>query len=329
MTYPTSYRIADALHHAGIAFERDVPLRRHTTFRIGGPAEFFVDARNVETVAGVIRIGRQLGVPVRCIGGGSNLLVSDEGVRGIVVVNRIAHLRWDGVEACVGAGYGWDELVASSVDRGVGGIAAMSGIPGSVGGAIYGNAGAYGECVSDRLVKATVVAPDGEITTRAQAELRFGYRGSALKDSGDVVVEATFALDMGDRVELSEQRDMILKTRAEKHPRPDEPTAGSYFKNIDDFAVRTRLIRELALPDTGHRIAAGLLLDRVGARGHRVGDAQVFDKHANIIVNCGLATALDVVRLSDWMRGAVDAAFNVQLEPEVIWLGEPVRSENR
>jgi UDP-N-acetylmuramate dehydrogenase len=320
--------IADALTETGIQFERDVPLNSCTTFRIGGPADFLVEADTVETMSDVVRFGRENAVPVLCLGGGSNVLVSDRGVSGIVVVNRVDEASFDADKVTLGAGSTWDDVVAASVDKGLNGFVSMSGIPGSVGGAIYGNAGAYGQCVGDALESVRVVTPDGLVRDIPSSGLSFGYRESILKTTGDIIVEATFVLSSGDTIRLAEERATILQTRESKHPSPSEPTAGSFFKNIDDNQIRSRLIHELGLPDSGHRIAAGLLLDKVGARGHREGDAQVFEKHANIIVNRGDATASDVLALSRWMQDRVHGKFSVHLEPEVIWFGRPDETTN-
>lgn len=319
-THTGPAHIANLVQREGVPVERGVPLSEFTTFRIGGPADCLVVAQTAEDIAKVLRVAREHGIPVRCIGGGSNLLVDDEGVSGIFVVNRVGSLRIDGTTVYAGGGVSWDDTVEFAVRHGLAGMSAMSGIPGTVGGAICGNAGAYGECVGDRLQSVTVVRPDG---TRAQYDasaLSFGYRTSALRRTGEVVVEAVFTLDRDDADRLREHRETILATRAQKLPAHDVPTAGSFFKNIDDTRDRKRLIEELDLPDTGHRIAAGLLLDRVGARGWVEGGAQVFDRHANIIVNRGAATSADVLRLSARMRERVRDAFGIELEPEVIHL---------
>jgi UDP-N-acetylmuramate dehydrogenase len=320
--------IADALTETNIRFERDVPLNSCTTFRIGGLADFFVEADTVEIMSDVVRFGRDYAVPVRCLGGGSNVLVSDRGVSGIVIINRVVEASFDADRVTLGAGSTWDDAVAATVEKGLDGFVSMSGIPGSVGGAIYGNAGAYGQCVADALESVKVVTRDGFVRDIPSSGLSFGYRESILKTTGDIIVEATFMLSAGDTVRLAEERETILQTRESKHPSPNEPTAGSFFKNIDDDQTRSRLIHELGLPDSGHRIAAGLLLDKVGARGHREGDAKVFEKHANIIVNRGHATASDVLALSKWMHDRVHGKFNVQLEPEVIWFGRTDNTTN-
>jgi len=312
----------DALIRAGVAVERDVSLKEHTTFRIGGKVRVLAAVTKPEQAVAVVTLARRLCVPVRCLGGGSNVLVSDDGVPGVVMINRISGLAFDGGTIRVGGGHGWDELVEATCVRSLGGMSAMSGIPGSVGGAICGNAGAYGQSVSGSLISVTVVNPDGSLTVLAPDELGFRYRHSRLKETGQVVVEAAFALKGADPARLREHRDTILATRAAKLPAKSERTAGSFFKNIEREADRKRLTRLLDLPDSEHRIAAGLLLDKVGARGMCVGDAAVFERHANIIVNRGHATARDVLELSRRMHRMVREAFAIELEREVMWFGE-------
>ncbi len=310
-----------ALNREGVTAERDIPLAAYTTFRIGGVADIVATATTEDQVAAAVRVARKFGTALRCIGGGSNLLVSDDGVDGIVLVNAIRRLSFEGGFAIVGAGYEWDSLVEASVSRGLGGIAGMSGIPGTVGGAVCGNAGAYGESVGDRVVSVRVVDRDGQFREIERAGLGFRYRGSALKTSGEPIVLVQLALRPEDRRAISEQRQSVLDSRAEKHPPKSALTAGSFFKNIDDAGERARLALALGLVTHERRLAAGLLLDRAGARGLRVGDAEVYSKHANIIVNRGHATAAEVNRLAVLMKEKVRHAFGVQLQREVIWLG--------
>ncbi|HPU85660.1 MAG TPA: UDP-N-acetylmuramate dehydrogenase [Candidatus Latescibacteria bacterium] len=310
-----------ALNREGVTAERDIPLAAYTTFRIGGVADILATATTEDQVAVVVRVARKFGTALRCIGGGSNLLVSDDGVDGIVLVNAIRGLSFEGGFAIVGAGYEWDSLVEASVSHGLGGIAGMSGIPGTVGGAVCGNAGAYGESVGDRVVSVRVVDRDGQFREIERAGLGFRYRGSALKTSGEPIVRVQLALRPEDRRAISEQRQSVLNSRAEKHPPKSALTAGSFFKNIDDAGERARLALALGLVTHERRLAAGLLLDRAGARGLRVGDAEVYSKHANIIVNRGHATAAEVNRLAVLMKEKVRHAFGVQLQREVIWLG--------
>ncbi len=306
---------------AGITVHHRVLLHDHTTFRIGGPAMLLVEARSTEEAATAVRAAGEAGAPVRCLGGGSNVLASDEGYPGVVLGNRIAEIRFDGETVTAGGGVPWDDFVRETVDRGYAGTAAMSGIPGTVGGAIYGNAGAYGQSVSDALIDVTLVDTSGVPRTLGRRELGFAYRESTLKRTGGVVTEARFRLSPGKVSELTAAREQILATRRRKHPSASEGTAGSFFKNIEDAAERERLTELLDLPRNDHRIAAGLLLDKVGVRGMRVGDAMVFDKHANIIVNAGRATARDVLTLAVRMKARVHDAFGIALEREVVWLG--------
>ena len=312
-----------ALIAAGMSVKLSHPLSAATTFRIGGPADIFVEASSAEQTATAVLLARDSGLPLTCLGGDSNILASDIGCDGIVLSAAVRGITFEGTTAIVGAGESWDDFVKASAESGLAGITAMSGIPGSVGGAIAGNAGAYGECVSDRLIDVRVVDQDGTIATIPASAIEFSYRHSSLKETKQVIVEARFALDESDPLELVSRREDILATRRGKHPDHTLATAGSFFRNIDAADERARVRSRLELPDDGRRIAAGLLLDHAGARGMSVGDASVYEKHANIIVNRGHARASDVIELSNGMRDAVAQRFDILLTPEVRWIGRP------
>jgi UDP-N-acetylmuramate dehydrogenase len=296
------------------------PLRHHTTFRIGGPAEFFFAARSVDQLTDALRAARELGLPVFLLGGGSNLLVSDDGVRGLVVRNAIETLEFDGTVVHVGGGYDYLELIRRCRDRGLAGLAYAAGIPGSVGGAIYGNAGCYGQDIGSRTVECTIATLDGTVVeTRPAAWFEFGYRDSRLKRDPRVVLTALIQLEAGDGDAIQREIDEKLEIRRVKHPQwRMEPTAGSYFKNLPpDWQMPGGKLS----PGT-HRVAAGQLLDECQCRGLRLGDAMVFEKHANIIVNAGHASARDVLTLAAEMKRRVRDRFGVTLEEEVMFLGE-------
>ena len=296
------------------------PLRHHTTFRIGGPADYFYAARTIDQLTAALRAGRELGLPVFLLGGGSNLLVSDEGFRGLVVRNAIETLEFDGAAVLVGCGHDYLELIRHCRDRGLAGLAYAAGIPGSVGGAIYGNAGCYGQDIGSRTVECTIATPDGTVVeTQPGAWFEFAYRDSRLKREPRVLLTALLQLEHGDGDAIQREIDEKLEIRRVKHPQwRIEPTAGSYFKNLPpDW----RMPGGKLSPGT-HRVAAGQLLDECGCRGLRVGDAMVFEKHANIIVNMGHASARDVLTLAAEMKRRAHERFGVTLEEEVMFLGE-------
>jgi len=297
-----------------------VPMRLHTTLRIGGPADFFFTARAPERLADALRAGHALGLPVHLVGGGSNLLVSDAGLRGLVIRNACEKVEFDGPVVRAGAGADFLELIQACRERSLAGLAFAAGIPGTVGGAVYGNAGCYGLDIGSLVVDCTHVTPDGaEVEKRPAAWYEFAYRDSRLKRDPRVLLECRLRLAPGDPAAIQREMDEKLEIRRVKHPDwRTEPTAGSYFKNLPS---------DWQLPGAKHspgtrRVAAGQLLDECECRGLRVGDAMVYPKHANIIVNAGRATARDVLALAEIMKTRVRERFGVELEEEVVFLGE-------
>ncbi len=293
----------------GADVREDVPLCDHTTLRIGGPARYFCEVTDGAQLAAALAAAGELGIPRLLLGGGSNLLVLDGGFDGLVIINRILGFEGSGGRVKVGAGESYHGLVERLADEGLAGLGFAAGVPGSVGGAVFGNAGCYGRAIGDLLDQIVLLDPDGG-GRRAVApdELELGYRRSALQASGAVVEAITLRLEPGDRDALRREIADNLAVRETKHP-IDIPSAGSYFKNLPPQEPG------------GRRIAAGLLLDQVGCKGLTVGGAAVFDRHANIIVNRGGASAEDVLALADEMKRRVLGRFGVRLEEEVRQVG--------
>ena len=269
----------------GDALLTDEPLRHHTTFRIGGPADWFVAARTPGTLVAALAAAHALELPVFLLGGGSNLLVSDEGFRGLVVRNACESVEFDGTAVLVEGGADYLEFIRQCQARGLAGLAYAAGIPGSVGGAVYGNAGCYGQDIGSRIVECTVATLDGaKVQTLPAAWFEFAYRDSRLKREPRALLSCLMRLEAGDPAAIQREIDEKLEIRRVKHPQwRDEPTAGSYFKNLPPGFQVPGLPHS---PGT-HRVPAGALLDACDARGMRVGDAAVFAKHANILVNAG------------------------------------------
>lgn len=299
------------------------PLRHHTTFRIGGPADFYFAARTEDQLVTALRTAHEIGLPAFLLGGGSNLLVSDEGYRGLVVRNAIDRVEFDGAAAQVGCGADFLDLIYRCRDLGLAGLEFAAGIPGTVGGALYGNAGCYGQDIGQVTIECTITSPDGaRVETRPAAWFEFAYRDSRLKRDPHVLLTCLLQFRRGDREEIQRVIEEKLEVRRVKHPQwRIEPTAGSYFKNLPpDWQLPGGKLS----PGT-RRVAAGQLLDEVGCRGLRVGDAMVFSKHANILVNAGRATAREVLELAETMKARVREKFGVELEEEVMFLGDRPR----
>ena len=295
------------------------PLRYHTTFRIGGPADFYYAAKEPDLLVAALRAAREMELPVFLLGGGSNLLVSDEGFRGLVVRNACEKIEFDGTAAHVECGADFLDLIYQCRDRSLSGLEFAAGIPGSVGGALYGNAGCYGQDIGSFTIECTHTPHDGSLVeTRPASWYEFAYRDSRLKRDPRVLLSCLLQFKKGDAAEIQKVIDEKLEVRRVKHPQwRIEPTAGSFFKNLPpDWQMPGARLS----PGT-RRVAAGQLLDECDCRGLRVGDAMVYAKHANIIVNAGHATAHDACALAEEMKRRVRGRFGVELEEEVMFLG--------
>jgi UDP-N-acetylmuramate dehydrogenase len=323
MSAPTQDVHAHLRRALGDALLVDEPLRHHTTFQIGGPADFFVAPKTPELLVAALRAAHECELPVHLIGGGSNLLVSDDGLRGLVVRNDCGTVEFDGTAVHVGCGADYLEFILRCRERGLAGLAYAAGIPGSVGGAIYGNAGCYGQDIGARVLECSIATLDGAtVETRPASWFEFAYRDSRLKREPRVLLSATLRLEPGEPAAIQREIDEKLEIRREKHPQwRTEPTAGSYFKNLPPGFQVPGLPHS---PGT-HRIPAGALLDACDCRALRVGGAAVFAKHANILVNAGHATARDMLALAEEMKRRVRERFGVELEEEVMFLGERPR----
>lgn len=293
--------------------KKNVLLSEYTTFQIGGPADRFVTIRDAGLLAELLAAARELRIPAFLLGEGSNLLIDDAGLRGLVIHDRMDAVAFDGRQLRVEAGAGFHSLILSSVDHGLSGLEFAAGIPGTVGGAVWGNAGCYGRAIGDFLLHARWIEPDGHIREVGQGDFEFEYRESILKHNGCVLIDLVLELFEGEIEESHKIIEEKLELRRRKHPQ-GQPCAGSYFKNLPP-----------AHPGE-HRIPAGKLLDEVGAKSFRVGDAAVFEKHANIIVNLGQASAKDVLALASQMKRRVREEFGVELGEEVSFIGENLRA---
>ncbi len=297
-----------ALVQAGFPPERILPgamLSRYTTFRVGGPADVLVQIASAEEIAVALRAARRAGVPVTVIGNGSNLLVRDGGIRGLVlrIASSFCDIRREGNSLRVQAGASIGAWAEAAQRVGLAGLAELSGIPGRVGGGVIMNAGAYGGELSQVVTEVSTLAlSDLAPLSFAGEALRFSYRHSAMMDAGVIVTDVLLSLTPGDPEAIRERMESLSRTRREKQPL-EYPSAGSTFKRPQGFF-------------------AAKLIDDCGLRGLRVGDAQVSTKHAGFVVNLGKATASDILSLMDAVRSRVLAATGVTLEPEVRILGE-------
>ena len=280
----------------------DEPMSRHTTFRVGGPADVVIEPSSPEETVAAIRIARQMGVPVYVMGNGSNMLVRDGGMEGIVVLlgERMSKITRDGHRLHAQAGAMLSRLSREALNAGLKGLVFASGIPGTVGGAVVMNAGAYGGQMADVLVGAKVLMGD-EIRWMTLEELEMGYRTTRPLREGGIVLEAEFELEGGDVEALTAETNELSRRRREKQPL-SLPSAGSTFKRPEGYF-------------------AGALIEQAGLKGKSVGGAQVSELHAGFVVNTGNATAADVLGLIEHIQQTVYRQSGVRLEPEVRIVG--------
>ena len=279
------------------------PMKNHTTFRIGGNADYFVSASK-EQLTKILAVAKQDEVPVTIIGNGSNLLVKDGGIRGLVVEigKSMEDIQVHGNCITAGAGALLSKIARAAADAGLSGLEFASGIPGSLGGAVVMNAGAYGGEMKQVLVSAKVLDKDGEEKTLSNEELELSYRHSCIEEKGYIVVEATIQLNPREKEQILEEMEDIRKRRLAKQPL-EFPSAGSTFKRPEGYF-------------------AGKLIQDCGLSGYAVGGAQVSEKHNGFVINKGNATAQDVQNLIKDVKKEVYRQFQVELVPEVKIIGE-------
>jgi UDP-N-acetylmuramate dehydrogenase len=282
----------------------DAGMSEQTTFRIGGAADCFIPLARSEDVPVILEFVREAGIPSLTMGKGSNLLVSDRGIRGVVIkIDRgIDRYEVAGERIRAEAGLGLQRLAEIACDHGLSGLEFACGIPGNIGGAVYMNAGAYGGEMKDIIEWVRLIGEDGkEITCRGD-EMEFGYRRSVLQRRNMIVREVSVKLQRGEQRAIKEKMKELAAQREERQPL-DLPSAGSTFRRPPDNY-------------------AGALIAKAGLQGCRIGGAEVSTKHAGFIVNVGGATCSDVVRLIDHIRVTVDKEFGILLEPEIKIVGE-------
>ncbi|MDP1889464.1 MAG: UDP-N-acetylmuramate dehydrogenase [Gemmatimonadaceae bacterium] len=315
MSLPAPGVLADQL---ASALDREhlrlsVPLAPYTTFRIGGPADVLYDATSADALATAVATARRLGVPWFVLGLGANILVGDRGFRGLVIRNvaRRVEFEANGVVRAE-SGLVVADLIPAAVDRGLSGLEHYVGIPSTVGGAVWQNLHFLSPAperertmfIAEVVRRVEVVDPQGTRRTVDREGMRFGYDASLLHEPGYVALSVTFQLQAGDPAVMHRVMEENLAWRGARHPRLEtHPSAGSIFKKIEG-------------------VGAGRLIDECGLKGFRIGGAQIFPQHANIMVNVGGATAADVRALIRHVQKTVADRFNQHLEPEIGLIGE-------
>jgi UDP-N-acetylmuramate dehydrogenase len=287
---------------------RRVSLRRHSSFQVGGPADYFFAARSIKEIKSCLRFVHERSLSYYVIGSGTNMLFDDSGFRGLILKNEVRginRIKGEGRVVAL-AGTPLSDLVSFALEDGLEGIEFAAGIPGTVGGAVFGNAGAWGLSIGQLLEEAVILDGQGKEIRAGKDHLEFGYRDSSLKRRHLPLLEAVFRLRKGDKGRIRAKMDENLAKRKSPCPSPKMAYAGSFFKNP-------------VLPD-GTRMAAGRLLEKVGAKELKKGGAGVYAGHANFILNCGGATAEDIRALARTMKARVKREYGIELEEEVIYL---------
>lgn len=320
--------LADKLQaRFAVQYKNHEPLAKHVNFRIGGPAKYFVEARSNQDLVDAVQIATEHALPYFILGGGSNTLVADDGYNGLVIKAANRQLRIEGERAIAEAGVISATVARATADKGLRGFEWAISLPGTIGGAVRGNAGCFGGETRDNLESVKLLR-DGQVIELSATDMQFGYRNSVLKQpghEGEVVLEATFKLTPGDRAEAMALIDKNLSGRKASQPLGSS-SAGCMFKNFEyqSDAEIAKLIAQVDLPEsmrTQHRLGAGWIIDQLGLKGFKMGEAQVSPQHGNFLLNVGHANAKDIVALISYIKSKARDEFGLQLHEEVQYLG--------
>ena len=295
--------LIDTLTNSNITYAQNEPMSLHTTFKIGGAADILITVDHIEALQTAVAACRDSGVPYMILGNGSNLLVSDDGIAGAVIMldGDFKEISVDGDVITSGAGAKLSRLCTAALENGLSGLEFAYGIPGSVGGAMYMNAGAYGGEMKDVVLSVTALTPEGELREYPADSLALGYRTSVFKTNGNIILFSKYKLHTDEKEAIKARMDDVMDRRKSKQPL-EYPSAGSVFKR----------------PEGAY---AGTLIEQCGLKGKTVGGAQVSEKHAGFIINIGGATCDDVMRLVTLVQETVKAETGYFLEREIIRTG--------
>lgn len=277
-------------------------MKKHTSFKIGGPADFFIIIESVEELKAVLKFAKELDIPVTCIGNGSNLLIKDNGIRGLTIKLDFKDLTINEDEIEAGAGVPIPVLARKAYENGLSGLEFASGIPGTLGGAIKINAGAYGGEFKDVVDFTTYLDNNLQVHTVSNEDQNFSYRNSRFNNTDDIIISAKMKLKKENKDIIKAKMDELSAKRKDKQP-INFPNAGSVFKRKNEYI-------------------AAEVIDKCGLKGYNIGDAYISDLHAGFIVNKGNATAQDVIQLIEYIKNTVHKKYNINLELEIKVIGE-------
>lgn len=282
------------------------PMKKHTTFKIGGPAECLIKIDNIEDIKEILKFANQNNISITIIGNGSNLLVLDQGIKGITLMMKLGKIdiqeKDEVVQITVGAGEKLGKLAQICLQKEIAGLEELSGIPGTIGGAVRMNAGAHGREMKDIVKKVKCLDYQGKEKEFTKEELEFDYRSSIFKKEKYIITEITLELHKGKKEEIKAKMDEYVAYRREKQP-IEYPSAGSTFKRGNNFITAK-------------------LIDEAGLKGYAIGDAQVSTKHSGFVINKGEATAKDVLTLVEYIKDKIYEKFNKEIELEIEVIGE-------
>ena len=327
------YPITHVPSHLTMNIQQNIPLAQFTNWRIGGPADYFAEVTTRQDMEEALAFATEKKIPFFVLGGGTNVLVSDNGVRGLVIRNKMNDIRlvaYKGkldrdtdssrkhVYVTADAGVLTNRLVRYTLDQGLSGLENFLGQPGSLGGAVYINAHNMNQndFIGDHMVEAELLSPDGKIRTEPQSYFNFGYDVSTLQDSPEVVLSVTFQLinKADEKDAIWEKAEAAMKYRHNTQPK-GHPTAGCTFRNVSDEDAK-----KANLP-SGIK-SAGFMIDACGLKGTQIGNAKISDEHANFILNMGSATSDDVKQLIDLSKKKIAEKFGINVHEEVVLVGE-------
>jgi UDP-N-acetylmuramate dehydrogenase len=308
----------------GKPIQTDVPLAKYTTFKIGGRAKYFFVAKDNEDLVRGITFAKKLKIPSYVLGGGSNVLISDQGFNGLIIINQAQDILFRNDNRVVAdAGVNLMELVNKTLAEGLSGLEWAAGIPGTVGGAVRGNAGAYGGQMADNLIGVEVMRGSKQFVME-QKHCGFAYRDSVFKHNHDVIISAEFSLQKSDKVALQNKIKQTLAERKLKQPL-EYPSAGSIFTNVLFDSYNQDVVKKISnLPPEYleyKKIPAAWLIEQLDLKGKAIGGAQISDKHANFIINTGKATADDVIQLISLVKMKVRNTYGIELMEEIEYVG--------
>ena len=304
-----------------LKIKEKIPLKEYTTFKIGGPARYFFVAKSKEGLKNAILWAKKKKLPFFILGGGSNVLFSDKGFNGLVIKLQNTQSEIRNTNVIAGAGVPLQKLVLEAAKKGLSGLENLAGIPGTLGGAIWGNAGAFGREIGDLVEEVKVLDVGGsklEVKKLKNKDCKFGYRDSIFKKKENLIIlEATLKLKKGKRKEIKEKMKEILKLRKEKQPL-EFPSAGSVFKNVPIEKVPKKIQEKFKEKIKDGFLPAGVLIEAAGLKGYQIGGAKISEKHANFIVNTGEAKARDVLKLIELIKKRVRKKFKIELKEEIV-----------